>query len=92
MADRHKKREITIFEAFAKICDLPIRLDTIKKKNPPKPDIQCEVSGKGLLAFELVELIDRNFANMFGKQIDTKKELSEYHSKLPNDNQINVRI
>ncbi len=88
MADRHKKREIAIFESFAKICDLPFRLDSIEKKNPPKPDIQCEVMGNGFIAFELVEIIDRNFANVFGKQIDTKKELSKFYSNLPCEKRI----
>ena len=82
MIDRHEKRETTAFEAFAKVCNLPFKVDSIEKNKPPKPDIQCEVTGNGLLAFELVEMIDRNFANMFGKQIETKKKLSRYHSNL----------
>lgn len=85
MADRHKIKEITIFKAFAKVCDLPIRLDSIEKINFPHPDIQCEVSGTGPIAFELVEIIDRNFANTLGKQIATQKKLSEYHSDVPNE-------
>ena len=83
MSNRHEKKEITILKAFAMVCDLPIRIDTIRKTAPPEPDILCEVTGPGLLGFELVEIIDRNFANMIGKQIDTKKELSDYHSNLP---------
>ena len=88
MTDRHGKRELTIFEAFAKICDLPIELNSIEKKRPPNPDIQCDVAGKGSLAFELVEIVDRNFANMVGKQVDTKTELSKYHSNLPDDKKV----
>lgn len=83
MNDRHEKREIIIFKAFAKCCALPIRIGSIKKMPPPKPDIQCEVEGTGFLSFELVEIIDQNFANMVGKQIDTKKQLDEFHDNLP---------
>ncbi|MBC8417577.1 MAG: hypothetical protein ISS67_04495 [Desulfobacterales bacterium] len=60
MADRHEKREITIFKAFAKVSSLQIIIDSIKKNTPPKPDIQCEVKGLGFLSFELIEIIDRN--------------------------------
>lgn len=88
MADRHEKREITIFQTFAKICDLSIKPNSVEKKNPPKPDIQCEVWENGLLPFELVEIIDRNFANMSGKQVDTKTELSRYHSNLPPEKKV----
>jgi hypothetical protein len=80
MVDRHAKREITIFKAFANSCRLPIRQDTIKKMEPLKPDIQCEVEGTGFVAFELVEIIDRNYANMFGKQRDTRGRFLEYHA------------
>ena len=83
MNDRQKRTEITIFKAFAKACSLQIKLESVKKMAPPKPDIQCEEVGTKILTFELVEIIDRNFANLFGKQYDTKKKLSEYYSNLP---------
>lgn len=82
MNDRQERIEITIFKAFAKACSLQIKLESVKKMAPPKPDIQCEEVGTKILTFELVEIIDRNFANLFGKQYDTKKKLSEYYSNL----------
>jgi len=83
MNDRQERTEITIFKAFAKACSLQIKLESVKKMAPPKPDIQCEAVGTKIMAFELVEIIDRNFANLFGKQYNTKKKLSEYYSNLP---------
>ena len=85
MTCQHEKTELTIFRAFAKICPLPIQFDSIQKMCPPKPDIECAISGDGLIAFELVEIIDQNFANLFAKQNDTKKSISEFHSKLPKE-------
>ena len=35
-----------------------------------------------ILAFELTELIDSGFANLVGKQIETKKELINYYNEL----------
>jgi len=85
MTDRHEKGEISIFEAFAKICSLQIKSGSIKKMAPPKPDIQCEIVGTAIVPFELVEIIDCDFANLFRKQYDTKKEIYKYYSNLPPD-------
>jgi len=85
MADRHEKREITIFKAFAKVSGLQISIDSINKKAPPEPDIQCNVKGLGFLSFELVEIIDRNYANLHGKNYSTGRKLREYYSSLPQD-------
>lgn len=82
MNDRQARTEIIIFEAFAKVCSLQIKLESVKKMAPPKPDIQCEAVGTKVMTFELVEIIDRNFANLSGKQDDTKEKLSEYYSNL----------
>jgi len=83
MVDRHEKREITIFNAFATVSSLQIIINSIKKNAPPEPDIQCEVKGLGFLSFELVEIIDRNYANLHGKSYSTRKKLREYYSSLP---------
>ena len=88
MADRHKKREISVFEAFANICDLTIELDSIEKMNPPKPDIQCKIKGGEQFAFELVEVISPRVANSYRKQAKTKKKLIEFHTKLPTEKKI----
>jgi hypothetical protein len=80
--DGQERTEITIFDAFAKACSLQIKLESVKKMAPPKPDIQCEAVGTKVMTFELVEIIDRNFANLSGKQDDTKEKLSEYYSNL----------
>lgn len=83
MTDRQTEKEIRAFKSFAKICSLPINTESIKKMEPPKPDIQCEVNGKGLLAFELVEIIDSGFANNSNKQFETKKELRRVYNSFP---------
>ena len=47
--DRHEEREIAIFRAFTKVCDISINPNSIEKKRPPEPDIQCEVMENGPL-------------------------------------------
>ena len=82
MVDKQSKYELRIFKSFASLCDLPIDGDSIEKRYPPEPDIKCDVKGFGEITFELTELIDRGFANMVGKQIDTKTELDNYYNGL----------
>jgi len=83
MTVQHTNKEIAIFQAFSKICPMSIKHDSITKKEPPEPDIQCEVIENGILAFELVEIIDKNLANILYKQIETKKKFSQFYSQLP---------
>jgi len=73
---------LKIFKSFARLCDLPIVGNSIEKRDPPEPDIKCDVKGIGAIAFELTELIDRGFANMVGKQIETKTELDNHYNGL----------
>ena len=82
MIDKQSKYELRIFKRFASLCNLPIVGDSIEKRDPPEPDIKCDVKGIGEITFELTELIDRGFANMVGKQIDTKTELDKYYNRL----------
>ena len=88
MIERNEKEEVEIFKAFANACELPFRLDSIKKTYPPNPDIQCEVSGTGLLAFELVQIMDQNYANLLKKNRDTRERLDEHLYNLPNKKKV----
>jgi len=83
MNDRQAKTELIIFRAFAEVCELPIDVMTIEKREPPEPDISCKINGGGTITFELTEIIDRGFANMIGKQNDTKTMLDNYYFNLP---------
>ncbi|CAB1055350.1 hypothetical protein D1BOALGB6SA_83 [Olavius sp. associated proteobacterium Delta 1] len=79
------KTELRIFRSFAEVCELPIDVMTIEKREPPEPDILCKINDGGTITFELTELIDRGFANMIGKQNDTKTRLDNYYFDLPMD-------
>ncbi|MBU0462519.1 MAG: hypothetical protein KKD21_03945 [Proteobacteria bacterium] len=83
MTEKNGIHELNAFKAFAKTCELPIRLDTIIKKYPPKPDIQCDVIGVGSLAFELVRIMDQKYSNLLKKNEETVMELRTHLSNLP---------
>lgn len=49
--------ERIVFQLFAEAARLPIILGSIKSESPPAPDILCEIKGRGLVAFELVQIV-----------------------------------
>ena len=57
MSDDEKKaaRERKVFEDFISRSGLPIDRQSIRKCDPPEPDILCKVSGE-YVAFELAEV------------------------------------
>ena len=57
MSDDEKKaaRELQVFEEFINRSGLPIDRQSIRKCDPPEPDILCKVSGE-YVAFELAEV------------------------------------
>jgi hypothetical protein len=61
MTDRHGDKELKIFERFARAADLGVVPGTVERRLPPEPDVACLVDGQRI-AFELVEIIDRDFA------------------------------
>ena len=64
MPDRNEKaqRERKVFEEFAERSDPSIVRNSIQSRDSPEPDILCEISGEGPVAFELKELCDPTFA------------------------------
>jgi hypothetical protein len=81
--DRHKLREITIFSRFAKVCGLPIQLDSIEKREHPEPDILCTLEGVGSVAFEMVELISPRFAELTSDPMRYKRLFEETYQRIP---------
>ncbi len=79
--NRQDKTEILIFEKFAKICPYNIEKNSIKKKNPPEPDIECTLSDKNTIAFELVQSIDNSIASSTYDSINIEKA---FHATLEN--------
>lgn len=63
MRTEHDKAriELEVFEAFCALSKLPITPLSVQKRFPPEPDIICELAGEGAVAFELVELCDKNW-------------------------------
>ncbi len=57
-----EERERAIFAECAEIAGLRVREGSVVSRPPPEPDILCELVGEGLVAFELVEIVDSDLA------------------------------
>src|SRR2546422_7762997 len=81
MSDDEAKaaRERASFLEFATVAGLPVVTGTVESRKPPEPDILCEVQARGLVAFELVNLIDQGLARM---------EAQAARGQLPDQDQI----
>jgi hypothetical protein len=66
----HIAKEQTIFRDF--VATLKIDMDSMESREPPEPDIVCQIVGCGKVGFELTELIDQNFK---------KREVLMYRTK-----------
>jgi hypothetical protein len=60
------KEERVIFQLFAAVAQLPVITDSIRSEIPPAPDILCEIQGRGIVAFELVEIVTPAFVREMG--------------------------
>ncbi len=77
------KREIQIFKQFSEVCPYKINLISVKKENPPKPDIYCKLKDGTELYFELLECLDNSIAKTTSNQIFLKHLLDDEKNKLP---------
>jgi hypothetical protein len=79
--DERSKIEIEIFKEFVKCEGLPIDPHSVEKRNPPEPDIVCQHSEEGCIAFEVAEIcnedIAREIKNPSGQAFWTSSRLRE---------------
>jgi len=81
--DGKAAKERAIFDAFLKCDGAPkVELDTVESRRPPEPDILCKITGHGFTAFELVEIIEGEWAQLVGNQIRLEKSLYLKHEQL----------
>ena len=87
MPRQHADRELGVFVSFVEISGLDIDLDSVRKLEPPPqvPDIFCRTTSNEALAFELVELLDNNFAHGMSRHFEDKELLGRLHENLPSE-------
>lgn len=77
-----EERERLVFERFARATGL-LPGGTFDSRPTPQPDILYVPDGGAPRAFELVELLDRDFSATIGKQLETKEICQSYLDALP---------
>lgn len=77
------ERELRTFRAFAEHGPLKIVPDSIQSTDAP--DILCDLVGGERIAFELVELIDKGYAQDLDTLYKTRRLLEELPQRLPQD-------
>ena len=72
MSDDEKKaaREMQVFEDFIKRSGLPIDPQSVRKCDPPEPDIRCKMSGE-YVAFELAEVCSQEIPRAISPTLRT---------------------
>jgi hypothetical protein len=74
--DSQTRSELAIFRNFAEVCPLNIIRESISKRNPPEHDVLCKLAeGDEEIAFELVEIIDEDWASLTSGQFREAKSL-----------------
>lgn len=70
--------ELHVFGAFVKATNGLIDSASVSKKKPPEPDIQCEYTAGGIVAFEIVEFLEEDFARTKGFYESVRKALYDH--------------
>lgn len=90
--NQQTKNEIRIFKMFARLAPYPIHVSSIMKKEPPDPDISCNLSDGTTIAFELVECIDNSIAQSIYDSLKLKKVLYDELKKLPKERKERFKV
>jgi len=77
-----EERERLVFERFATVATL-LPGGTFDSRPTPEPDILYVPNSGAPLAFELVEILDRDFSATIGQQLGTKEICQAYLDALP---------
>jgi len=77
--DAKKIYERTIFSTFYKDAGIPVDLNSIVSRDPPKPDIEFFVNGKSMFA-ELGQIVDKDLARSDTLSVKTGKSFATSYS------------
>lgn len=90
MPDRQANRELAIFQAFAKTAGMATGAAHWEKRDPPEPDILYHAEGAEPVAFEMVEIIDEEFAGRVWSQLKLKSRFEHSFLALPPDRKTRI--
>lgn len=86
MSITKEERERLVFGLFAQAAHL-VPLGSFQSRQPPEPDILYIDALGEMSAFELVEILDRDFSSSIGRQLGTKDLCESHLNSLSNAEQ-----
>jgi hypothetical protein len=80
--DAKAARERAIFHVFLACEGAPaVEAGTVESREPPEPDILCTIADRGPTAFELVEIIERDWRQLIGDHMRLQNALYVKHEQ-----------
>jgi hypothetical protein len=70
--------EVKVVASFASVCPYGIIPASIEKREPPEPDIRCQIHDGSWIAFEITESIDHLIAQRSEEAQKLKNDLNKY--------------
>jgi len=85
MTSRHDKQEAerAVFRDFAETAGLPVT--SIGSRQPPEPDILCNIVGEGHVAFELGQVVGEELERAVSEQRAARRQFRSAYAALPRD-------
>ncbi len=85
-SETQPERERRVFRFFAvdaaQYAGLPLIAETMTSRDPPEPDILCEIEGHGSVAFELAEILDQASMKIMATMMRARDKLLAFPSML----------
>src|SRR5215472_1886106 len=82
-SDDRQAAEQAVFLDFAETAGLLVtRIDS---REPPEPDILCEIDGEGMVAVELGEVVGAERARALNEQSAVRKQFRSAYAGLPQE-------
>lgn len=75
--------ELLIFQKFASVAPMEIDQKTIQNREPPEPDIFCQLKNDGKLRFELTEALDGSIAQSLYGSLELNNLIRKKFEGLP---------
>jgi hypothetical protein len=79
---KDEEREVPVFKSFLEARGILFDQDSIEKRQPPEPDILFRNSDGLNVAFELVELLDKDYGRMYNILFDTIDEIQRFYENF----------
>ena len=82
MGNNHAVRECQVFTQFLAALGTPTHDAVVEKRKPPEPDILYRPPNRSVVAYELVELLDEEYAGRLALLFGTKTALQTHFTNL----------